>query len=82
MKELQIGEGNGWTEVYSPSNVNKELLKINPDTQQTYLEDIHDELSEMRYEQEVMANFGEELAQGKTSEVLNNPEVIKAYIGG
>lgn len=58
--ELQIGEGNGWTEVYAPSNVNKELLKINPDTQQTYLEDIRDELSEMRYEQEVMAGFGEE----------------------
>ena len=58
--ELKIGEGNGWTEVYAPSNVNKELLKINPDTQQTYLEDIRDELSEMRYEQEVMAGFGEE----------------------
>ena len=26
-------------------------------------------------------NFGEELAQGKTSDVLNNPEVIKAYLG-
>ena len=26
-------------------------------------------------------NFGEVLAQGDTSEVLNNPEVIKAYIG-
>ena len=26
-------------------------------------------------------NFGHELAQGQTSEVLNNPEVIKAYIG-
>lgn len=55
-----IGEGNGWTEIYAPSNVNKELLKINPDTQQTYLEDIRDELSEMRYAQEVMAEFGEE----------------------
>lgn len=56
----EIGEGNGWTEIYAPSNVNKELLKINPDTQQTYLEDIRDELSEMRYAQEVMAEFGEE----------------------
>ena len=54
------GDGNGWTEIYAPSNVNKELLKINPDTQQTYLEDIRDELSEMRYVQEVMAEFGEE----------------------
>ena len=26
-------------------------------------------------------NFGTELAKGETSEVLNNPEVIKAYIG-
>ena len=26
-------------------------------------------------------NFGQELAAGKTSEVLNNPEVIKAYLG-
>lgn len=60
MEEKEIGEGNGWTEVYAPSNVNKELLKINPDTQQTYLEDIRDELSDMRYTQEVMAEFGEE----------------------
>lgn len=60
VEEKEIGEGNGWTEVYAPSNVNKELLKINPDTQQTYLEDIKDELSDMRYTQEVMAEFGEE----------------------
>ncbi len=26
-------------------------------------------------------NFGQELAQGPTSEVLNNPQVIKAYLG-
>ena len=26
-------------------------------------------------------NFGTELAQGKTSDVLNDPNVIKAYIG-
>ena len=58
--ETEVGEGNGWTEIYAPSNVNKELLKINPDTQQTYLEDIKDELSDMRYTQEVMAEFGEE----------------------
>lgn len=60
IEEKPIGEGNGWTEIYAPSNVNKELLKINPDTQQTYLEDIKDELSDMRYTQEVMAEFGEE----------------------
>ena len=58
--EAKIGDGNGWTEIYAPSNVNKELLKINPDTNQTYLEDIRDELSEMRYAQEVLAEFGEE----------------------
>lgn len=60
IEEKAVGEGNGWTEIYAPSNVNKELLKINPDTLQTYLEDIRDELSEMRYVQEVMAEFGEE----------------------
>ena len=58
--EKKIGEGNGWTHIHAPSNVNKELLKTNPETQQTYLEDIRDELSEMRYEQEVLAEFGEE----------------------
>lgn len=26
-------------------------------------------------------NFGQVLAQGKTSDVLNNPEVVKAYLG-
>lgn len=60
VEEKLVGEGNGWTEIYAPSNVNKELLKINPDTMQTYLEDIREELSEMRYAQEVMAEFGEE----------------------
>lgn len=60
IEEKDVGEGNGWTEIYAPSNVNKELLKINPDTLQTYLEDIREELSEMRYIQEVMAEFGEE----------------------
>lgn len=59
-QEKPIGEGNGWVEIYAPSNVNKELLKLNPDTMQTYLEDIREELSEMRYAQEVMAEFGEE----------------------
>ena len=32
-------------------------------------------------EEVTVLNFGEELAQGKTSDVLNNPEVIKAYLG-
>ncbi len=32
-------------------------------------------------EQVTVLNFGQELAQGKTNEVLNNPEVIKAYLG-
>ena len=52
--------GNGWIEICAPSVVNRELLKQNPDTEQTYLQDIKDELSEMRYLQEVMAEFGEE----------------------
>ncbi len=32
-------------------------------------------------EEVTVLNFGEELAKGKTSDVLNNPEVIKAYLG-
>lgn len=32
-------------------------------------------------EEVTVLNFGQELAQGKTSNVLNNPEVIKAYLG-
>lgn len=52
--------GNAWTQVYAPSTVSKAIIEVNPDTQQTYLQDIKDELTEMRYEQEVMAEFGEE----------------------
>ena len=52
--------GNGWTEIYAPSVVNKELLKINPITEQTYLQDLRDEFSDLRYAQEVMAEFGEQ----------------------
>ena len=58
--ELIEEKGNGWVEVYAPSIVNKELLKINSDTNQTYLQDLKDELSEMRFVQEVMADFGEQ----------------------
>ncbi|MGF7011488.1 branched-chain amino acid transport system ATP-binding protein [Lachnospiraceae bacterium PF1-22] len=32
-------------------------------------------------EELTVLNFGEELTHGKTTEVLNNPEVIKAYLG-
>lgn len=32
-------------------------------------------------EELTVLNFGQELARGKTSDVLNNPEVIKAYLG-
>ncbi len=32
-------------------------------------------------EEVTVLNFGQELAKGKTSDVLNNPEVIKAYLG-
>lgn len=52
--------GNGWTEIYAPSTVNETLLLINPDTNQTYLQDIKDELTDQRFQQEVMALFGEE----------------------
>lgn len=53
-------KGNGWTEIYAPSIVNKELLKINDETNRTYIEDLRAELSEMRFVQEVLAEFGEE----------------------
>ncbi len=32
-------------------------------------------------EELTVLNFGQVLAQGKTGDVLNNPEVIKAYLG-
>ena len=32
-------------------------------------------------EELTVLNFGQVLAQGKTQEVLNNPQVIKAYLG-
>lgn len=54
------GKPNGWVQIYAPSTVNEKIIAINPDTGQTYLEDIKDELSELRFDQEVMAKFGEE----------------------
>lgn len=53
---------NGWTQYYAPSFVNKKLQEINPDTGQSYIDDLKDEFPEYRYAQEVMAEFGEELA--------------------
>ena len=32
-------------------------------------------------EELTVLNFGTVLAQGKTSDVLNNPQVVKAYLG-
>ena len=52
-------KGNGWTSLWAPSLVNKTILDINPDTGQTYLEDIKDELTSIRFEQEVFAMFGD-----------------------
>lgn len=54
-------QGNGWTEIYAPSTVNKKLNIVNPDTGMTGLEELREEFSEMRYLQEVMAEFGESL---------------------
>lgn len=51
---------NGWKEIYAPSTVNPEILKVNPDTGKTYLEELKEELTELRFLQEVMAEFGEE----------------------
>ena len=58
--ETRSGHGNGWTEIYAPSTVNETILEINPDTNQSYLNDIKDELTDQRYQQEVLALFGEE----------------------
>lgn len=52
--------GNGWTEVFAPSIVNEKLLEVNQDTGLTYLEELRSQLSEMRFLQEVMAEFGEQ----------------------
>lgn len=52
---------NGWRHFHMPSIVNKKLLEVNPDTGQSYLADLRDELPEARFLQEVMAEFGEEL---------------------
>lgn len=58
----KIREGNGWTTIHAPSTVNPELLKVNPDTGLTYLEELRLDLTEMRYIQEVMAEFGESIS--------------------
>lgn len=58
----KIREGNGWTTVHAPSNVNPELLKVNQDTGLTYLEELRLDLTEMRYVQEVLAEFGESIS--------------------
>lgn len=55
--------GNGWTHIYAPSTVNDKILEINPDTRQSFLEDLKVELSDIRFLQEVMALFGDQ-AQG------------------
>ncbi|MCX7610416.1 MAG: terminase family protein [Ignavibacterium sp.] len=58
-KETYNKNGNGWVHIHAPSTVNKELLKINPDTGKTYLEELKETLTELRYVQEVLAEFGE-----------------------
>jgi len=57
---VEKGKGNGWVEIYAPSIVNKQLLMENPDTGRSYLEDLKEELTDLRFTQEVMAEFGEE----------------------
>lgn len=52
-------EGNGWAHVHAPSTVNPELMKTNPDTGKTYLDELKATLTDMRYIQEVLAEFGE-----------------------
>lgn len=52
-------QGNGWTHIYAPSTVNRKLHEVNPDTGMTGLEELREEFTEMKYLQEVMAEFGE-----------------------
>lgn len=52
--------GNGWTEFFAPSTVNKKVFELNPDTGLRYIDEFRNELTEERFEQEVMAGFGEE----------------------
>lgn len=52
--------GNGWVEFFAPSTVNKRVFEINPDTGISYIQEFKNELTEERFEQEVMAGFGEE----------------------
>jgi hypothetical protein len=54
-----LKEGNGWTHIYAPSTVNKKLYEVNPDTGMTGMEELREEFTDMKFEQEVMANFGE-----------------------
>lgn len=58
----KMREGNGWTTIHAPSTVNPELLKVNPDTGLTYIEELRLDLTEMRFIQEVMAEFGESIS--------------------
>ena len=52
-------KGNGFVQIWAPSIVNKTILEVNPDTGQTYLEDIKDQLTSIRFDQEVFAMFGD-----------------------
>lgn len=67
---------NGWTQYYAPSLVNKHLQEINPDTGQSYLDDLKDEFPEYRYAQEVMAEFGEELTGVYQKRFIDNAIAI------
>lgn len=58
----KMRDGNGWTTIHAPSTVNPELLKVNPDTGLTYLEELKLDLTDMRFTQEVMAEFGESIS--------------------
>ena len=54
------GRVRGWKHFHKPSTVNKRLMEMNDETEQTFLDDLKDELSDLRFLQEVMAEFGEE----------------------
>lgn len=72
---------NGWTHFHIPSTVNKELLKVNPDTGLTYLEELRMSLTELRFLQEVMAEFGEEQVGVYQKKHLDNAVALGEALG-
>lgn len=58
----KMRDGSDWTTIHAPSTVNPALLKVNAETGLTYIEELQQDLTEMRFIQEVMAEFGESIS--------------------